>query len=152
MLELMAREISHSIVKFTFPQELQVVCCKTNSDINLNINIHTKNCQQPPVLFFYIGIYEQYALVFVGTRTNRRITLDVKIYVLVVFGRGNARCWNKLCEWITLGLIHLDNLHKQDNLIWTNYSTLWSLMDGVKVLRDHDRNLTFEFLVWAGCR
>ena len=42
MLELMAREISHSIVKFTFPQELQVVCCTTNSDINLNINIQTK--------------------------------------------------------------------------------------------------------------
>ena len=43
MLELMAREISHSIVKFTFPQELQVICCTASSDINLNINIPKKS-------------------------------------------------------------------------------------------------------------
>ena len=45
MLELMAREISHSIVKFTFPQELQVICCTASSDINFNINI-LKNSHQ----------------------------------------------------------------------------------------------------------
>ena len=50
MLKPMAREISHSIVKFTFPLELQVVYYTTNSDTNLklnsdkNVNIHiTKN-------------------------------------------------------------------------------------------------------------
>lgn len=48
MLKPMAREISHSIVKFTFPLELQVVYYTTNSDTNLklnsdiNVNIHSQ--------------------------------------------------------------------------------------------------------------